>query len=82
MGGRAHGVKKRQSVLIHSRAEADACRAGIRTIILPARNRKDAEQDLPADVLADLHFCYVRTFADVLAEVWPEEGHPFVPSSL
>lgn len=38
-----------------------AHRAGIKRLILPQRNRKDAETDLPATVRADLDIQYVRT---------------------
>jgi ATP-dependent Lon protease len=38
-----------------------AHRAGIKRLILPHRNRKDAEADLPANVRADMDISYVRT---------------------
>lgn len=38
-----------------------AHRAGIKRLMLPHRNRKDVESDLPANVRADLDIQYVRT---------------------
>jgi ATP-dependent Lon protease len=43
-----------------------AHRAGIKRLILPIRNRKDVEQDLPANVRADLDITYVRTIWQAL----------------
>jgi len=42
-----------------------AKRAGIKTVILPERNRKDLV-DVPADVQSGLNFKFARTFEDVL----------------
>ena len=42
-----------------------AKRAGIKTIILPERNRKDAEE-IPKDIRKDMAFHYVRTMEDAL----------------
>ncbi len=42
-----------------------AARAGIRTVILPARNRKDLE-DIPASVRASVEFHFVERVADVI----------------
>ena len=47
-----------------------AHRAGIKTILLPYRNRKDVQQDLPANVRDDLKFVFVKHMSEVLAEVW------------
>lgn len=43
-----------------------AHRAGIRKIILPERNRKDVEADVPESVKADILFVFARTIWDVL----------------
>lgn len=42
-----------------------ARRAGIRTVVLPARNRKDL-QDVPSDARTELQFKFARTVDDVL----------------
>ncbi|UZJ53280.1 hypothetical protein CBS101457_002600 [Exobasidium rhododendri] len=43
-----------------------AHRAGIKRLILPVRNRKDVETDLPANVRADMDIHYVRTIWQAL----------------
>ncbi|KAI8989420.1 ATP-dependent protease La [Pilobolus umbonatus] len=43
-----------------------AHRAGIRKIILPYRNRRDVEQDVPAKVKEDIEFVYAKNIWDVL----------------
>jgi ATP-dependent Lon protease len=43
-----------------------ARRAGIRSVILPERNRKDLV-DVPEDAKAGLHFIFAKTIGDVLA---------------
>jgi ATP-dependent Lon protease len=42
-----------------------ALRAGIRTVMLPARNRRDLE-DIPADARAGLTFVWLETVDDAL----------------
>ncbi|KAI9314483.1 ATP-dependent protease La [Dichotomocladium elegans] len=43
-----------------------AHRAGIRKIIMPQRNRKDVEADVPQSVKQDIKFVYAKTIWDVL----------------
>ncbi|GAB4456303.1 MAG: endopeptidase La [Armatimonadaceae bacterium] len=43
-----------------------ARRAGIETIILPERNRKDLEEDIPESLRKDLQFVFARSIGDVL----------------
>lgn len=43
-----------------------AHRAGIRKIILPDRNRKDVEADVPESVKSDIAFVYARSVWDIL----------------
>ena len=43
-----------------------ARRAGIKTVILPERNRKDLEEDIPAEMRAGMEFLFARTVSDVL----------------
>ncbi|KAK9472980.1 Lon protease C-terminal proteolytic domain-containing protein [Dipodascopsis tothii] len=50
-----------------------AHRAGITTVILPARNVKDVGTDMPENVLREIRFVYVRTIGDVLATIWPDD---------
>jgi ATP-dependent Lon protease len=47
-----------------------AIRAGIRTVILPARNEKDLEE-IPPEGLAKLRFVFVSSVADVLIHALP-----------
>jgi ATP-dependent Lon protease len=44
-----------------------ARRAGIREVILPERNRRDVEEDVPAQVKESLQFHFVRTIEEALA---------------
>jgi len=46
-----------------------ALRAGIRTVLLPARNRKDL-QDIPESARAQLEFIWLETVEDALAVVF------------
>jgi len=46
-----------------------ASRAGIRTVILPARNRRDLE-DIPESVRNKLEFVWAERIDDVLARAW------------
>ncbi len=43
-----------------------ARRAGIKTVVLPARNKKDLE-DVPKNVRSDLNFVFVNTMDEILA---------------
>lgn len=43
-----------------------AHRAGIRKIIMPFRNRKDVEEDVPDKVKDDIQFVFAKTIWDVL----------------
>lgn len=43
-----------------------AHRAGIKKIILPYRNRKDVEADVPQSIKDDIKFVYAKTIWDVL----------------
>ncbi|WFC98731.1 endopeptidase La [Malassezia yamatoensis] len=47
-----------------------AHRAGIRKVVLPFRNRKEYEQDLPVKVRNDLQVVFVRTIHEALAAVF------------
>lgn len=60
-----------------------AHRAGIKTILLPYRNRKD-QQDLPLNVRKDLRLVFVKNMSEVLAEVWGDsaEALTLMPSQL
>lgn len=60
-----------------------AHRAGIKTILLPYRNRKD-QQDLPANVREDLRLVFVKHMSDVFAEVWGHSADSLnlIPSQL
>ena len=48
-----------------------ALRAGITTVLLPARNRKDVE-DVPADARAKLTFVFLETIDDALRSLMPD----------
>jgi len=47
-----------------------AHRAGITKVILPYRNRKDIEADLPEKVRNEMEFAYVKTIWEVLNHVF------------
>jgi ATP-dependent Lon protease len=48
-----------------------ALRAGIRTVLLPARNRKDVE-DVPPDARAQLNFIFLETVDEAVAVLMPQ----------
>jgi ATP-dependent Lon protease len=60
-----------------------AHRAGIETVLLPKRNKKDLK-DIPADVKDGVRFILVSTMWDVLREIWPNylKEHMGVESRL
>ncbi|KAG2180134.1 hypothetical protein INT43_003922 [Umbelopsis isabellina] len=43
-----------------------AHRAGIKKIIIPARNRRDVTSDIPANIQNDIEFVFAKTICDVL----------------
>jgi ATP-dependent Lon protease len=45
-----------------------AKRAGVETVIVPKDNRKDIEEDVPANVREKMNFIYVDDVSQVLAE--------------
>lgn len=53
-----------------------AHRAGIRKIILPVRNRKDVESDVPDSIKTDIEFVYVKDIWSVLeaADLVPKKA--------
>lgn len=52
-----------------------ALRAGIKTVMLPARNRKDLE-DIPKDAQAKLNFIWLETVDDALKAALEKEPSP------
>jgi ATP-dependent Lon protease len=52
-----------------------ALRAGIRTVLLPARNRKDLE-DVPEDAQRQLTFIWLETIDDAMRAAMPEHARP------
>ena len=53
-----------------------AHRAGIKTIIAPAANRADIEENVPKSVREGIRFVYVETVHEVLEEVF--RGEPIL----
>lgn len=50
-----------------------AHRAGVRTVILPERNRRDVDvKDLGEEAMASMNFVFVRTIEEALREVFGE----------
>jgi len=47
-----------------------AHRAGIKTILAPAANRADIEENVPESVKTGIRFVYVEDVKEVLAEVF------------
>jgi len=43
-----------------------AKRAGIKTVILPERNRKDLDEDIPTELREGMNFVFAKTVTDVL----------------
>lgn len=43
-----------------------AHRAGVKTVLLPAENRKDVEEDVPEDIRSQMEFVYVKHVREVL----------------
>ncbi|KUJ06960.1 ATP-dependent protease-like protein la [Mollisia scopiformis] len=52
-----------------------ALRAGVKTVLLPAQNRKDAK-DLPQEVKDGLEIIHVRHIWEAMRHVWPEAHWP------
>jgi ATP-dependent Lon protease len=48
-----------------------ALRAGVKTVLLPAQNRKDAK-DLPQEVKDGIEIIYVRHIWEAMRYIWPE----------
>ena len=49
-----------------------AHRAGVKTVLLPSRNRKDTK-DLPTEIRDGLEILYVSQIWEALRVVWPGE---------
>lgn len=45
-----------------------ARRAGVRTVILPAENRKDVLEEIPQDAQEEMNFIYVKEISEVLSQ--------------
>ncbi|KAK4146771.1 Lon protease C-terminal proteolytic domain-containing protein [Dichotomopilus funicola] len=64
-----------------------ALRAGVKTVMLPAQNRKDVK-DLPQEVKDGLEIVHVDHIWEAIRHVWPEsqwpgeQDHPIVESRL
>ncbi|KAE9371211.1 ATP-dependent protease-like protein la [Stipitochalara longipes BDJ] len=52
-----------------------ALRAGVKTVLLPAQNRKDVK-DLPQEVKDGLEIIHVRHIWEAMRHVWPEAHWP------
>ncbi|KZT54761.1 hypothetical protein CALCODRAFT_438098 [Calocera cornea HHB12733] len=63
-----------------------AHRAAIKRVILPKRNRRDVEMDVPVEVRKDIEFVYVETVEDALEAAFGKgvfwKGQTFVESRL
>jgi len=51
-----------------------ARRAGIKTVILPAENRKDVDEDVPEEVRKELNFEFVESIDEVFKKALDPEG--------
>jgi ATP-dependent Lon protease len=58
-----------------------ALRAGVRTVLLPARNRKDL-LDVPEEVRAQIEFVWLEKVDDALEAALAEHRHQRVPEEL
>jgi len=52
-----------------------ALRAGVKTVLLPAQNKKDVK-DLPQEVKEGLHIIHVQHIWEAMRYVWPESHWP------
>jgi len=50
-----------------------AHRAGVKTVLLPAQNRKDVK-DVPEEVKKDLEIIYVKHIWEALKIIWPDSA--------
>lgn len=55
-----------------------AHRAGIKTIIIPFKNQKDVEADVPEAVRNEIEFCYAKNIWEVLEAAFGRYQHPRV----
>jgi ATP-dependent Lon protease len=53
-----------------------ARRAGVTTVLLPERNRKDLEEDVPAELRAGMTFYFVRDVTEVIELALEPEAKP------
>ncbi|ODV92354.1 hypothetical protein CANCADRAFT_22778 [Tortispora caseinolytica NRRL Y-17796] len=59
-----------------------AHRAGVKTIILPIRNKKDVESDMPEEIVSSLEFVYVKNIWEVFSKIWNMSQEPVIQSNL
>ena len=59
------------SIVIGSSWRTRHCRAGVRRVILPERNRADVEE-IPADVREKIEFVFASSYRDVAAAAFDE----------
>jgi ATP-dependent Lon protease len=65
-----------------------AHRAGIRKIIIPFRNQKDVETDVPESVRGEIEFCYAKNIWQVLeaalvdGQKWSQQSRTIEESHL
>ena len=56
-----------------------AHRAGMKRVVLPKRNQRDVEADIPSEVQQSLSIRYVESLEDVLSEAFDDgNGDPFI----
>jgi ATP-dependent Lon protease len=55
-----------------------AHRAGIKHIIIPFKNRKDVETDVPEVVRGEIEFCYAKSIWEVLEAAFGRHQQPRV----
>ena len=56
--------------------------AGIRTVILPERNRKDLLEDIPEDLRRDMDFIFAGNVHEVLDAALTPVGAPRRPKNI
>ncbi len=72
-GNRRYNIAKVKEKLLAAR------RAKIKTVILPAPNRRDLE-DMPKEVLEDLNFIFVENVLEVFRHILREKVVPIEKS--
>lgn len=59
-----------------------AHRAGLRRIILPAKNRREVEHEVPQEIKQQLDIVYVESLWEALAQCFPKQSYLSITTAL